>query len=61
MERFSLEYVITPSNGVYGVDACIHNETEDSFTADEICDAFVQFMVSAGFSADYVYDYFSAK
>ena len=57
MTRFNFDYVMDSSKDVYGVDLSVHNEAED-FTADEMCDAFLQFMISAGYSTECVYEYF---
>lgn len=57
MERFEFNFTHEPSKETYGIDVCVSNSSE-GFVSDELCDAFVHFMISAGFSADCVYDYF---
>ena len=58
MERYNFEFTVEPTETVYGVDMSIHNEGED-FHACDVCDAFMHFMIAAGYSEKSVCEYFT--
>ena len=56
-ERVKFSYVFTDEDDGT-VHKVVNTKNKDSITADELCEMFIDFMTSAGYSIENVYNYF---
>ena len=57
-EMVEFAYVFTNDKGDDEKRVFVRKNSDEGLSADTLCEAFVDFMESAGFSVDNVYDYF---